>query len=116
LLPRDPKKREPASVRDRAVEAFRRALYFVAQGHWLLTRFPEGRYADVPGLCKVVDRASIAVNDWSLTPGRYVGVALGGDEDDDGEAFRERMREIHGELAELTGKPAELAARIQQAF
>lgn len=116
LLPRDPKKREPASVRDRAVEAFRRALYFVAQGHWLLTRFPEGRYADVPGLCKVVDRASIAANDWSLTPGRYVGVALGGDEDDDGEAFRERMREIHGELAELNGKATELARIIAGNF
>ncbi|MCO6062203.1 SAM-dependent DNA methyltransferase, partial [Pseudomonas sp. MOB-449] len=70
----------------------------------------------VPGLCKVVDRASIAANDWSLTPGRYVGVALGGDEDDDGEAFRERMREIHGELAELNGKAAELAGIIAGNF
>jgi len=29
----------------------------------------------VPGLCKAVTRAEIAAADWSLTPGRYVGVA-----------------------------------------
>ena len=41
---------------------------------WLTSRFPDGEYADVLGLCKVVNRAEIADNDYSLTPGRYVGV------------------------------------------
>ena len=42
LLPRDLRKREAPTVRDLAVEACRRASYFIAQGHWLLSRFPNG--------------------------------------------------------------------------
>jgi len=70
----------------------------------------------VPGLCKAVTQAEIAANDWSLTPGRYVGVAPGAAEDDDGEAFVARMKEIHGELAELNEKSFDLAANIQANF
>ena len=116
LLHRDLKKREQPTVRDLAVEAFRRAGYFTAQGHWLLSRFPDGVYADVPGVCAVVNRATIAANDYSLTPGRYVGVALSVEDDDEGVAFRERMTEIHSELAELNNKAASLADGIQLAF
>ncbi len=70
-LPRDLKKREKPTVRDLAVDACKRASYFIAQGHWLLSRFPQGLYEDVPGLCKAVTQAEIAANDYSLTPGRY---------------------------------------------
>ncbi len=116
LLPRDAKKREKPTVRDLGLEAFKRAAYFVAQGHWLLHRFPDGLYVDVPGLCKAVTRKEIADNDYSLTAGRYVGASVGGTEDDDGEAFLTRMREIHGELADLNAKATELAAAIQTRF
>lgn len=118
LLPHDAKKREKPTVRDLGVEAFKRASYFIAQGHWLLSRFPQGLYADVPGLCKAVSREDISNkdNDYSLTPGRYVGVALGGKDEDDGEAFAGRMREIHSELAELNEKAAELSERINSNF
>lgn len=116
LLPRDAKKREKPTVRDLGVEAFKRASYFVSQGHWLLQRFPDGLYSDVPGLCKAVTRDEIADNDYSLTPGRYVGASVGGTEDDDGEAFLTRIREIHGELADLNAKAMELAAAIQTRF
>lgn len=116
LLPRDVKKREKPTVRDMGVEAFKRGSYFVAQGHWLLHRFPDGLYTDVPGLCKAVTRKEIADNDYSLTPGRYVGASVGGAEDDDGEAFFARMREIHGELADLNVKATDLAAAIQTRF
>ena len=116
LLPRDVKKREPLTVRDLAVEVLKRSSYFIAQGHWLLSRFPNGRYEDVPGLCKAVSRQDISNNDYSLTPGRYVGVALGTQDDDDGEAFIARMKEIHSELAELNEKAAGFAASIQTSF
>lgn len=116
LLPRDPKKREPATVRDHSVEAFKRASYFVQQGHWLHSRFPEGVYADVPGLCKVVTRQAIADNDGSLTPGRYVGVAVGVQDDDAGEAFGRRMREIHEELVELNASANQMSRKIVQTF
>jgi type I restriction enzyme M protein len=116
LLHRDIKKREKPTVRDRVTETAKRASYLINQGHWLLSRFPHGVYADVPGLCKVVNRAEIAANDYSLTPGRYVGVALTVEDDDDGEAFRTRMMEIHSELAALNDKAAGLAAIIQASF
>jgi type I restriction enzyme M protein len=116
LLPRDFKKREKRTVRDLAVETCKRASYFISQGHWLLSRFPHGLYDDVPGLCKGVGRADIAANDYSLTPGRYVGVALTVEDDDDGETFRTRMMEIHSELAELNEKAAGASASIQSSF
>jgi len=59
------------------MEAFRRASYFIAQPHWLLTRFPSGLYADAPDLCKAVAQAQIRSNEYSLAAGRYVGAAVG---------------------------------------
>ena len=76
---------------------------------WLEERFPDGKYRDVEGLVKVVSRAEIAANDWSLTPGRYVGVAE--DEGDD-EDFVESMAVLHEELKDLNVKAAKLAATI----
>lgn len=116
LLPRDVKKREKLTVRDAGVEAFKRASYFVAQGHWLLSRFPQGVFENVPGLCKAVSQQDIADNDYSLTPGRYVGVAAGNADGDEGEAFVARMREIHENLAELNDTASSLASKIQAAF
>ena len=113
MLPRDVKKRESPTVRDLGVEAFKRASYFIAQGHWLLSRFPNGLYEDVPGLCRAVRREDIQANDYSLTPGRYVGTSVGARDDDEGAAFTARMREIHSELAELHELTTVLADKIQ---
>src|SRR5581483_4953254 len=44
--------------------------------------FPECCYRDVPGLCKVASRKEIEAQDWSLNPGRYVGVAPGQADDE----------------------------------
>ncbi|WP_193117369.1 type I restriction-modification system subunit M [Brachybacterium tyrofermentans] len=37
--------------------------------------FPDGKYVDVGGLCKVATRAEIEAQGWSLNPGRYAGSA-----------------------------------------
>jgi len=116
LLPRDVKKREEPTVRDLGVEVFKRASYFIAHGQWLLTRFPSGLYEDVPGLCKAVTQVDITNNDFSLTPGRYVGAALANQGDDEGEAFTVRMKEIHADLADLNNTAQMLATKIQAAF
>lgn len=113
LLAADAKKNEPATVRDQVLEALKQAVYFIHQVHWLHSRFPDGVYDDVPGLCMVVTVEDIAANDWSLTPGRYVGVAAGGVEDDE-EEFAEKLREIHDELAEMNERAVDLAERIAQ--
>ena len=92
-------------------EAVNGSLYFTKEVHWLEKRFPEGRYQDVPGLCKVVDRKTIEDNDYSLTAGRYVGVApVEEDEDFD---FETRMGEIKSELQGLNEEAVELANQIQ---
>ncbi len=101
-------------MRDAVLDALKQAAYFIHQVHWLHSRFPQAEFADVPGLCKAVKVDEIAVNDWSLTPGRYVGVApANGDDEED---FAEKLREIHDELAELNDKAVELAARIAGNF
>lgn len=115
LQPRDIKKREALTVRDLSHDALKRAAYFIHQAHWLLNRFPDAAYQDICGLCKLVSHAEIAANDYSLTPGRYVGVTVSLDEEDD-EAFVTRMKEIHSELNELNDKAAQLAERINRNF
>lgn len=88
--------------------------YYYRQALWLTSRFPEGTYTDVEGLCKVVSQAEIAAKDWSLSPGRYVGVATAvEDEDYD---YEERLHEIHVELADLNEEAAVLSAAILENF
>lgn len=114
LLAADAKKNEAPTARDAVLEALKQAAYFIHQVHWLHSRFPQALFDDVPGLCKAVTIEEIAANDWSLTPGRYVGVAAAAAEDEDD--FAEKLREIHDELAELNDKATELAGRIVSNF
>ena len=72
---------------------------------WLYSKFGEGRYEDIPGLCKIADTETIESKGWSLTPGAYVGVAP---VEDDGVDFKERMTKIHRELLELQAESNEL--------
>ena len=81
-----------------------------AELEWLTSRFPVGEYTDVLGLCKVVTRAEIADNDYSLTPGRYVGVADQTDHDFD---YKTEMGVIKEELKELNAEANVLANQIQ---
>lgn len=87
--------------------------YFYKQAHWLTSRFPEGVYADVEGLCKVVSQAEIKAKDWSLSPGRYVGVDTATDDDFD---YEERLNEIHIELEGLNEEAIDLAKTISENY
>ena len=69
------------------------------------------RYADVPGLCKVVSIKNIETQGWSLNPGRYVGVA---ERDGDGFDFRVRLQELNEELETLNAEASKLENRISQ--
>ena len=111
----DVKKHEAPTVRDLVLEAPKQAAYFINQVHKLHSYFPNGYYADVPGLCKAVTREEIAANDYSLTPGRYVGVAAVQEEGDE-EAFEEQLREIQEELNELNDLAVKLAKRVSDNF
>jgi type I restriction enzyme M protein len=101
-------------ARNQAVEQLKQVRYFRRQAQWLTERFPEAKLCDVEGLVKLVDRSEIAENDWSLTPGRYVGVAP--EEEDEDFDFEETMREIHVDLEDLNVEAAKLAEIIKNNF
>ncbi len=100
--------------RNDLVELLKTTDYFERQAHWLLSRFPDARLVPVPGLLKLVSRKEIEAADWSLTPGRYVGVAP--PEVDDDFDFAQAMRDIHAELADLNQEAAVLSERILKNF
>ena len=97
-------------ARSIGAEALRRTRYFVRQADWLQERFPAAQLRDVEGLVKEVSRSEIEAHDWSLTPGRHVGVAP--EEEDENFDFEETLRSIHAELKELNEEATELAAQI----
>jgi type I restriction enzyme M protein len=63
---------------------------------------------------KRVERTTIAAQDWSLTPGRYVGVAP--EETDEDFDFAEALRAIHIDLKGLNEEAVELAVLIAKNF
>ena len=101
-------------ARSDAVERLGAPRYFWRQAHWHQERFPEAALRDVEGLVKLVGHDELAANDWSLTPGRYVGVAP--EEEDEDFDFEQTMRDIHSELDELNAESVRLAATIKRNF
>jgi len=73
---------------------------------WLQERFPKAAYEDVTGLCKLASREEIAEQDWSLNPGRYVGVVI----EEDGKTEEEFIADLSEANDELTALIAD--ARI----
>jgi type I restriction enzyme M protein len=76
---------------------------------WFNERFPDGKYTDTEGLCKVVTLDEVKENDYSLTPGRYVGVTF---VEDDAVDFKLRLIEIQEELDVLNKTAFELSKTI----
>jgi len=58
--------------------------------HWLQERFPKAAYEDVTGLCKLASQAEVKEQDYSLNPGRYVGVVI----EEDGKTEEEFIADI----------------------
>ncbi|MBU5300469.1 N-6 DNA methylase [Clostridium sporogenes] len=95
------------------VESLKEINYLYSQVKWLQSKFKDSKLEDIEGLCKLVDKEEIEKNDWSLTPGRYVGVAQNIDEDFD---FEGRLKEIQIELDGLNEEAFELAKVIKCNF
>ena len=88
-------------------QEIRAAEYFFIHINWLQERFPEARYEDVTGLCKRADLEEIREQDYSLNPGRYVGVVI----EEDGkteEEFIEEMLAMNAELNQLNQEARKL--------
>ena len=83
---------------------------------WLLERWPEGKYRDVIGLCKVAKitgEDGIEDNDWSLNAGRYVGVVI----EDDGmteSEFRDEMLSLNSDFLKFSAEAGELQKEIEK--
>jgi type I restriction enzyme M protein len=99
---------------ENALESIKQTLYFYKHLGWHIKHFPEAALVDVPGLVKLADVRDIQENDYSLTPGRYVGVAP--EEEDEDFDFEQTMLEIHRELAQLNEESVKLAEVIQSNF
>ncbi|MGJ8572292.1 MAG: N-6 DNA methylase [Hoeflea sp.] len=114
--PAEGKKRlnELDTARHEVTEHLKQARYFHTQAEWLQTRFPNAELRNIEGLVKLVNRAELKAHDWSLTPGRYVGVAR--EEEDENFDFEEALRDIHIEIDGLNGEAAELAETIRKNF
>lgn len=78
----------------------------------LKDQFPDGRYVDVPGLCKVATLAEIEAQGWSLNPGRYTGTAA---IEDDGEDFTEKLSGLYDEFTRLSDEADVLRAKVDLA-
>lgn len=81
--------------------------------HWLQERFPNAQYEDVTGLCKLATPEEIKEQDYSLNPGRYVGVVI----EEDGKSEEEFIAELlamHDELSNLNNAARGLEAIIGQ--
>ena len=87
------------------------AITVAKEAVWLVDKFGEGEYRDIPGLCRVAEQSEIEARGWSLTPGAYVGVAP---VEDDGVDFKTRMLEIHAELLTLQSQSNELMETISR--
>jgi len=85
--------------------------YFFGHIAWLQERFPEAKYEDVTGLCKLADLDEVKEQEHSLNPGRYVGVVI----EEDGkteEEFIEEMISLNNELNNLNEEAKDLESVI----
>ena len=71
--------------------------------------FPENKLSPIEGLVKQVSIKDVEENEWSLTPGRYVGYSI---ELDEGFDYNARLSEIHSELATLNDEATTLMQQI----
>ena len=113
------KEAAPATSDDKEVPD---KAYWQAQIDWITERFPEGKYQDVIGLCKIAKlegEDGIKDQDYSLNAGRYVGVVI----EDDGltaEEFKDKMLELDATFGSLTQSAhkleTDIRANIQKLF
>ncbi len=75
------------------------------------TDYRNGTLEDEKGYCAVKSLDDIAAQDFILTPGRYVGIA---EQEDDGEAFEEKMNRLTTELKGLFEQSHQLEEEIRK--
>jgi type I restriction enzyme M protein len=88
-------------------------IYYQSNIDWLQSRFPDAKYADVVGLCKVADKAEyVDEQDYSMNAGRYVGVDVEVDNLTKAE-FKIKLDDLKSRLIELNSKASSLMDKIE---
>lgn len=84
---------------DELHEEVKNAELYYRHIHWLQERFPKAEYEDVTGLCKLASPAEVKEQEYSLNPGRYVGVVI----EEDGKSEEEFISDVLKIQDELDG-------------
>ena len=87
------------------------AEIFYQHIHWLQERFPKAEYEDVTGLCKLASPAEVKEQEYSLNPGRHVGVVI----EEDGKTEEEFISEVltlDDQLSQLNRAASKLESTI----
>jgi type I restriction enzyme M protein len=107
----DRKTRALKSALDALHKEVKSAEIFYQHIRWLQERFPKAEYEDVTGLCKLANSADVREKEYSLNPGRYVGVVI----EEDGrteEEFIEEVANLDVDCSTLNRDAAKLEAII----
>jgi type I restriction enzyme M protein len=86
----DRKTRALRSALEAVHSEVKNAEMFFQHIRWLQERFPKAEYEDVIGLCKLASPADLHEQEYSLNPGRYVGVVIA----DDGKTEEEFIADV----------------------
>lgn len=78
----------------------------------LAENFPDGKYVDVDGLCKIATRAEIEAQSWSLNPGRYTGTAAVDESEVD---FAGDLTALYEEFTLLSDEAVALRVKVDAA-
>jgi len=84
---------------------------FKIAGTYHAWRAKNSKYEDVPGFCKTATLEDIKKHGHILTPGRYVGTEA---QEEDGEAFEEKMKRLVTELSTQFQKSVQLEKDISK--
>ena len=75
-----------------------------------LKDFPDLKYQNIAGLCKIANIAEIEKQSWSLNAGRYVGVK---DAEIEDYIFEDKLQELNDELLLLNKESGDLEEKIE---
>ncbi|MHB9070230.1 MAG: type I restriction-modification system subunit M [Sedimentisphaerales bacterium] len=92
-------------------EKVKETEYYFLHISWLQERFPDAKYEDVTGLCKLASLDNVKEQEYSLNPSRYIGVVI----EEDGkteEEFIDDMTSMNNELNKLNSEARKLEGVI----
>lgn len=87
------------------------SLEFSCENSLFKSAFPDGKYQDIKGRCKVATVKEVENQGWCLNPGRYVGAQ---DKQVDEKEFYEKMRALKTEFLDLATKSVEITKQIER--